>query len=343
MNVLIDINHPGQVRLFAPFARRVMESGGRVLCTARDKDVTLHLLAVSDLPYVICSKRGKKKLGLILELFYKTLNIIREAKKFLPDVIISLGSAPAAWAATYLHLPHIALEDTEHSTGQIALYLPFTSFVLTPRAFQRNFGKKQIRYNGYHELAYLHPKYFQPDAAVIKHLGLCPDTPYSVLRLVSWQASHDIGKHGLKAYEQQELIKTLAKYGPVVLTSEAALPSAIQKLCIIPPSEDICHILAFSRLYVGEGATMASEAAVLGVPAVYINPLSAGTLKEQEKYGLLFQVQDFSKIMSLCQKLMTEDKGKYKLLRTAMLEGMEDVTDILWKIASKAIRGRYDR
>ena len=41
-------------------------------------------------------------------------------------------------------------------------------------------------------------------------------------------------------------------------------------------------------LYIGEGATMASECAMLGTPAMYINTLGAGTLEEQEKYGLIF-------------------------------------------------------
>lgn len=338
MNILIDINHPGQVHLFMPLARRTIEHGGNVLFTARDKDVTLHLLETSGLPYVVCSKRGKGTLVLVRELFCKTRRILDEAGKFCPDAIVSLGSPPAAWAAARLHVPHIALEDTEHSTEQALLYLPFTRFVLTSTAFRRNLGKKQIRYRGYHELAYLHPKYFTPDPAIIAAMGLSPDRPYSVARFVSWQASHDIGRHGLGADQQRELIETLAASGPVVLTSEAPLPAELQKRCLIPPPEHIHHFLAFARLYVGEGATMASEAAMLGTPAVYTNPLSAGTLEEQERYGLLFRVTDFFQIKELCRRLTAEDKAAYADLRDAMLSNMDDLTDLLWKTICRCVK-----
>ena len=46
-------------------------------------------------------------------------------------------------------------------------------------------------------------------------------------------------------------------------------------------------MLAFAGLYVGEGATMASEAAVLGTPAVYVNTLTMGYVQDEERYGLL--------------------------------------------------------
>lgn len=331
MNILIDINHPGQVHLFMPLARRTIQNGGKVLFTARDKDVTLRLLETSGLPYVVCSKRGKGTLALFWELFCKTRRIISEAKKFCPDVIVSLGSPPAAWAAAFLRIPHIALEDTEHSTEQALLYLPFTRFVLTSTAFRRDLGKKQIRYHGYHELAYLHPKYFIPNPEIIAAMGLSPDKPYSVVRFVSWQASHDIGCHGLDANRQRELIETLAASGPVVLTSEAPLPAELQKHCLIPPPEHIHHVLAFARLYVGEGATMASEAAMLGTPAIYTNPLSAGTLEEQERYGLLFRITDFFQIKEQCRQLTVEDKAVYAGLRDAMLKDMDDLIDLLWE------------
>ena len=46
----------------------------------------------------------------------------------------------------------------------------------------------------------------------------------------------------------------------------------------------------YAQMYVGEGATMASEAAILGTPSVYINPLILGYLNEiNNKYHLLLQ------------------------------------------------------
>lgn len=339
MNVLIDINHPGQVHLFLPVAQRLMREGGNVLVTARDKDVTRNLLEAGTLPYVICSSRKGGLLSLLLELATKTLAIIRHGKPFKPDVILSLGSPPAAWASIWLGIPHIALEDTEHSTEQALLYLPFTKYVLTSTAFQRDLGKKQLRYKGFHELAYLHPKRFTPDKHVIEPLGLSADRPYSVVRFVSWQASHDIGHRGISSEDKEILIERLSAYGDVVLTSEAPLPKALLSKCIIIPPETIHHVLAFARLYVGEGATMASEAAMLGVPAIYTNTLSAGTLEEQERYGLLHREVDFSSILKLTDKLMqaADTSTTYQHLREKMLSDMDDLTDIIHSTLTRVV------
>ena len=46
--------------------------------------------------------------------------------------------------------------------------------------------------------------------------------------------------------------------------------------------------LAHSDLFFGESATMASESAVLGTPAIYLNENWFGSTGEEEKYGLLF-------------------------------------------------------
>ncbi len=37
-------------------------------------------------------------------------------------------------------------------------------------------------------------------------------------------------------------------------------------------------LLAYATLFIGEGATMASECAVLGTPAIYVNSLQLGYL-----------------------------------------------------------------
>ena len=49
------------------------------------------------------------------------------------------------------------------------------------------------------------------------------------------------------------------------------------------------NAIAFSSLLFGESATMASEAAILGVPAIYLDNDGRGyTNEEEEKYGLVY-------------------------------------------------------
>ena len=55
------------------------------------------------------------------------------------------------------------------------------------------------------------------------------------------------------------------------------------------PPEEMHTLLYYATLLYGESATMASEAAVLGTYAVYLDDVGRGyTDEEESKYGLVF-------------------------------------------------------
>ena len=152
-------------------------------------------------------------------------------------------------------------------------------------------GPKQILYNGYHELAYLHPNYFTPNPNVLAELGLAEGDPFIIVRFVSWQASHDVGQRGIR--DKVGLVRALEQYGRVLITSEGKLPPELQPYQIRVSPEKLHDLLYYATLYVGEGATTASECAVLGTHAIYVNSLGLGYVAEEdEKYHL---VSDFSR------------------------------------------------
>ena len=151
-------------------------------------------------------------------------------------------------------------------------------------------GNKHIRYHGYTELAYLHPNRFTPNPAVLTEIGLTEGDPFIIVRFVSWQASHDVGQHGIR--DKVGLVKALEQYGRVLITSEGALPEELQSYQIRVSPEKLHDLLYYATLYVGEGSTTASECAVLGTHAIYVNTLPLGYIAEEdEKYHL---VSDFS-------------------------------------------------
>ena len=86
----------------------------------------------------------------------------------------------------------------------------------------------------------------------------------------------------------------------------------------------------------GESATVASEAAVLGVPAIYVD--SAGrcyTREEEEKYGLLFNFTESEEdqeksILKGIELLSTPGiLAEWQLRRRKMLNDKTDVTAFL--------------
>ena len=334
MRLLIDINHPGQVHLFKHAARAWTQRGDAVLFVARDKDVTIALLEEYRLPYERGPTRRRGLAGMLLELFSKSVFLFGVGRRFRPDIVLSLGSPAAAWAATALRVPHLAFEDTEHSTEQYLLYAPFTRWIATAVCFRRELGRKQLRYAGYHELAYLHPLRFTAVAALPASLGLKPTQRYVIVRFVSWEASHDHGHSGFSAAGKRRLIELLAARARVIITSEQTLPAELESYRL-PTSPGRMHdLLAGAALYIGEGATMASEAAMLGVPAIYVNSLGAGTIDEQQAYGLVYHLPAEAAAIERALALLDDPNtaAEHQRRRARMLSEKIDVT--AWMIST---------
>ena len=117
------------------------------------------------------------------------------------------------------------------------------------------------RLDTYKELFYLHPSVFTPDKQVLRDCGFNPDEKYILVRFVAWNASHDIGKHGLDDEGKIRLVKRLERYGRVYVSAEGDVPEELRPRLLKTPYELIHHVLAFAQLVFSEGATMASEAA----------------------------------------------------------------------------------
>ena len=212
MRILIDIGHPAHVHLFKQFAHEMIRKGHKIHFTVRKKEFETELLKQEGFVYTIIGDHYKLKTGKIWGLFKFTFLVFTTAIKFKPDLFLSHGSMYNAIASFFLGKPNIALEDTGN-WEQVRLYLPFTKAVLTSTSFTPNYDYKQVYYEGYHELAYLHRNYFKPDKSILTDLGIKENEKYFILRFVSWGASHDIRHNGVSPGNKVRLIKELSKYG----------------------------------------------------------------------------------------------------------------------------------
>ena len=88
---------------------------------------------------------------------------------------------------------------------------------------------------------------------------------------------------------KKQVVEEFSKYARVFVSSEQALAEELKEYQIPCSPEKIHDALYFADLLFGESATMASEAACLGTPAVYVDDRGRGYTREQEeKYGLVF-------------------------------------------------------
>lgn len=328
MRILVDITHPAHVHFFRNAIGIWHQHGHEIAVTARQKDITIQLLTEYGIPFTTLSSIGNRKLSLFKELAVRDYNLYRFCRKFKPDVLTAIGGVFAAHAGFAIRKPAVIWDDTEHAGISHRMTFPFAAAIHTPDCYMKPLGRKQIRYAGCHELAYLHPNRFTPDKQVVRSLGIEPEERYAVIRLVSWQAHHDVGQLGFDKNSIIDFIETLSKYAKPYITSEIKLPDVLDKYKLKIPFHKIHHVMAFASLCVTEGATMASESALLAVPAIYINTLSAGTITEFEKKGLLHQITDTAKALEKAIEILNnkESKDQYKVLNVRYLAEKIDVT-----------------
>jgi hypothetical protein len=329
MKILVDISHPAHVHFFKHAARVWQEHGQAVKFVARNKEITFQLLNEYGIPYQGLSKMRKGLGGLAVEMVEHQAKLARVAREFKPDVMLNIGGTFIAHVGKLMGIQTVIFTDTESARLSNRITFPFATWICTPSAYLYDLGKKQVRYQGFHELAYLHPNRFTPDLRALQESGLAVDEPYFLLRFVSWGASHDVGQAGLTSVDKITLVNGLLDHGKVLITSESPLPPALEPYKVQISPTKIHDLLAFARMYVGEGTTMASEAAMLGVPSIYINTRVDGYVNElSSKYELIHHFQQSQPAVEKAIQLagVTELLAVQQQKRQRMLADKIDVT-----------------
>jgi len=329
MKLLIDVTHPAHVHFFKGAARILQQHGHQVKFVARDKEITTQLLAEYNIPFQTLSKIRKGLLGLSVELIEHQSHLFRILRNYHPDMILNIGGTFIVHVGKLMGIKTCVFTDTEHAKLSNAITFPFASLICTPDCFTQDLGEKHTRYKGFQELAYLHPNQFSPNPKILTQLGLREGERFFILRFVSWGASHDVGKKGMSFNGKIKLAESLNQHGRVLITSEGDLPEVLKPLRINVSPINIHDLLFYSSMYIGEGATMASEAAILGTPSAYISPLELGYLSElDEKYHLMYHFRDgdaaIEKLLSLAKDSELKLKHQNRLQR--MLNDKIDVT-----------------
>ncbi|WP_231189777.1 DUF354 domain-containing protein [Haladaptatus sp. DYF46] len=348
MRVFVTVQHPAHVHFFRNAIAELEGDGHDVHVFAREKEMAVELLRRYDISHEVLAgtASGLSELARVQATYEARL--LRRAFQLKPDVITAIGGVAAAHVAKVTGAQSAIFYDTEHAKLIQNLAFPFANAVYTPDCYTRNVGSKQVRYPGYHELAYLHPDRFTPDPAVVEDLGLDPEETFTVLRLVEWGASHDVGQGGFD--DVRDVVERLEDAGSeVLITSERSLPSSLESRRATVPPHRMHDLLAFADLFVGEGATMAAESAVLGTPAIYVNTLTMGYTDElDERYELLFNYQRGDRHARALEKAVSilEGDTDWQERRERLLDDKVDTTDIIVRAItgrSRNARGRTKR
>ena len=274
MTILVYLGHPAHFHLFKETIKQLQAKAVKVVIVIKSKDVLEKLLIDSKLPYLNISDANNK--GSAIKNFTKRLYNLSKIIRAEKPLLLAGSAAELAILGKLYRIPsYIFFEDDFEAVKKFAKIAgPFATKLICPNCCSAwKWDNKKLGYNSYHELAYLHPNHFTPDAEKVKHIFNLNQKNY-ILRFAQLTAYHDVGKSGITTEIAQKLIDMLSAKGNVFITSERALEPQFEKYRIQISPLDIHHALYFADMYIGDSQTMTAEAAVLGTPAIRFNLLS---------------------------------------------------------------------
>lgn len=347
VKILFFIVHPAKFHLFKHTINILKHRGHQIDTVIINKDVLEDLVISEGWDYanIFPEGRRKKKSPSFLSTCVSAgktvwrLASYTKGKKYdlfiTDDLLVVIGKLKK--------IPTLLFQDDDVSVvPESAWLMKLCTKVVSPAcSHMGRFKNKKIAYQGNHELAYLHPKYFAPDHNIVKTFN--PDGKrYSILRLVSLTATHDRGKHGIINQQALKLISLLKNYGNVFITSERPLPPELEKYRICIDPEKIAHALAFADLFIGDSQTMTSEAAVLGTPSLRFNDFvgKISYLEEEEhRFGLTygFPTNAFDDLYAKAKELLGRPdlKDEWSKRRDNLLNSYIDVTKFIVDLIEK--------
>ncbi|MBF0386117.1 MAG: DUF354 domain-containing protein [Candidatus Omnitrophica bacterium] len=343
--IFFFLNHPAHYHLFKNIINRFIKDGFAVKVGIVKKDVLEDLVREEKWDYINLFPEGRRPKNLpiiltaLINLFKAEIRLLRAVWKFRPSVIAGTEGT-LAHSGFVLRIPTVLFnEDDTKPTPENYIFYPFASKLVLPECCDKGmWQKKRASYPGYHELAYLHPKYFTPDEKVIERFNPRKEK-YFILRLADLSASHDVGKKGISDSLATQIIGLLSRHGRVFITSERPLKKDFEKFRICIDPRDIFHALYYAELLIADSQTMSAEAAVLGTPSLRFNDFvgKLGYLNELErKYELTYGIKtaDPQKLLDKINELIKDPKTKthWRNKRKIMIVETIDVAEYFYDV-----------
>lgn len=270
---LFYMGHPAHYHNFKNAIRLLLQNGNVVKVVARGKDVLFDLLADEEWDTIkFAPRKTTGKAGLVLAILKREVAMLKIVSRFKPDLLIGTDLV-ITHIGTLLKIPSVVVnEDDSTAVPLMAKYaFPYATAILAPNCCdQHPANTKKIGYEGYHELAYLHPDYFTPNLKELPEV-FQQHKRFFLLRFASLHAHHDAGRKGISDDIALRIIEILEPHGRVYITSERPFAERLEPYRIAIQPSQIHQVMAHADMYIGDSQTMAAEAAVLGVPSIRFN------------------------------------------------------------------------
>lgn len=297
MHYLIYLGHPAHFHLFKNTIRSLKKKGHKLSVLIKKKDVLEELLLNSGMSFHNILPEGRKdnKAGIAIGVLKRDYRLLKYCLSNRPNVLIGTSNE-IGHVGSILRIPSINVNEDD--ADAVPLYskvsYPLSTVILSPKVCNNGkWEKKSVKYDSYHELAYLHPNHFKASIDIAKKY-ISTEKPYFLIRFAKLKAHHDFGISGISNEIAYRIVDLLKPHGNIYITAERPLDPAFEQYRLKIKPQDIHHVMAYASIYIGDSQTMAAESGVLGVPFIRFNDFAGklGYLNElEEKYKLGYSIK----------------------------------------------------
>jgi len=239
MKVLVALNHPAHYYIFKYTVVNLINLGYEVKYVIREKDILEKLLLSEQVEYIKINEKRQRKSTVfsvlssgILELITQDYNLFKLVVKWKPNLMIGTDIA-ITHVGRVLRIHSFVFNEDDYEINRFfcKTSYPFATKIIAPEICSvGKFALKKVSYNGIQKMAYLNPKYFQPNFELVKDV-VGDSAKYFLIRLVSLTSGHDIeGKHtGMNDKIIDDLISLLEMHGKVFISNEEKINPRYEK------------------------------------------------------------------------------------------------------------------
>ena len=307
--VIIDITHYPHVNFYKHAIKILIEKNVdvHVILRPRGKLVSIFQKECPNVPFVLIGQHRKTIYGKMFDLVERDIAFLKYLRKTEFNAGTGFGSINIAHTTRFFGKPAIIFGDDIEYKLVYYLIKPFaTKLVMSSSAH----GKNLLKYNGFKELAYLHPNHFKPDKKALEPYDL-NQYEYVFIREVS---SASLNYRKMEMGKLSKILNYLKEKDLKIVLSieDKSLINLFKDHCIIlkEPVEDIHSLLHFAAFTVSSGDSIARESCLVGTPAIYTGGRDMAINNELIKRSSMFKVEDEKGIKNTIEYIINSDIKK---------------------------------
>lgn len=335
MKILFDLTHPAHINFFKNLIPKLKKKDHEIVIIGIKRTSVMDILRKEypDFEIIEIGVHGKNK----FEIYLKS-GIIREfqlfkfllSKKFdsyVGVIAYQIGLLSKIFGGRSIGV----YDDPNHKINFFLSKLILDKFFI-PECINIK-GKNIQHFKGLKEWAYLSPKYFKPDLDILERYRL-KKRSYIFIREVDIRTLNYLNQ---TSNNIEKLYNGLLNKGQVILSLEDKSKKDIYRNWIIlkEPVSDIHSLMYFSKLVISNGDSMAREAAMLGVPALYCGDRKMPANEYLEEKKLLFHKDKIKELQAQIDAITSNSRGDYdnyqQRVRSDLLREWDDINDTLYK------------